>query len=115
MPPWRAFLDMIEAPHSVRSFRNGAYGLPSVTLIVCGSTTSVLLMAESVQLLTDLGASTRSKENFTSSAVTGVPSENLAFGRRWNVYTRPPSETSQDCARPGTTFLASGASSTSWS
>src|SRR5215210_513183 len=32
--------------------------------------------------------------------------------RRWNVYSRPPSETVQDSARPGTSVVEPGGNST---
>ncbi|MNL45829.1 hypothetical protein D3C87_1685050 [compost metagenome] len=48
------------------------------------------------------GSRMRSSENFTSSAVSGVPSWNFTFGRRWKMMLRA-SGCSQRSARRGTT------------
>ena len=59
------------------------------------------------------GSMKRSSENFTSSAVTGSPLENIA-SRRWNVQVRPSHDDSQLSARPGpTSGSVSGSASTS--
>ena len=45
----------------------------------------------------------RLSDHTTSAEVTGVPSENRAFGLRWKMYFRAPSMTWYDVARSGTT------------
>ena len=49
----------------------------------------------------DFGSAQRSSENLTSSAVTGVPSENMAPSRSVNVQVRPSSLVVHDSANAG--------------
>ena len=71
-------------------------------LIVCLSTTSncegsVIEPVENCDLPTGR-LTTRSSDHFTSSAVTGLPSWNVAFWRKWNVMVRLSSEIVQRSA-----------------
>ena len=54
------------------------------------------------------GSQMRRQEYSKSLAVTGVPSLHLALSRRWNVYVRPSSDTSQLSATPGSKPSAVG-------
>ena len=52
-------------------------------------------------------------ENFTASALSGVPSWNLMPFRSLNVYLRPSFEIVHDSASPGTIWVLSSAKATS--
>ena len=49
----------------------------------------------------------RIRENATSFASTGEPSENVASGARWNVYSVESSLMSHDSASPGINVVLS--------
>src|SRR5260370_13931643 len=69
-------------------------------LTVLGSTTSMLLAPDRLAFCIAFCAS-RSKENFTSSAVMGDPSLNLMPSRSVNVQTCPPCDISHFWASQG--------------
>src|SRR6266542_2183595 len=98
-PTFSAYpLDTMAVPHKVRYERNDALPSGSVITTVCGSCAVICMSFGYCQLTMASGLLARWKENTTSSAVIGEPSQNFASGNRWKVNTLPTGLTSQDCA-----------------
>ena len=68
-----------------RSASSGACGCDSVITTVCASGAVMVFTAVSRNPQPPANARDRLIENTTSLAVTGLPLENLASGRRWKV------------------------------
>jgi hypothetical protein len=77
---WNAFREMTDGTLKVRKRRNAGVGSFSVTTSVVGVGAAVLLMKSKKPPKPGsvFSSRARSSENFASSAVTGLPSENCA-------------------------------------
>ena len=100
LPP--KFAGMIELANTDRSDRNGAHGSLSLNTTVWSPWALIDLIAKSRN---DSGPSeleaARLIENTTSSATSGLPSENFTFGRRWKVQVRWSELAVYPCASHG--------------
>ena len=95
------------------AFGNSELGPCSVITTVCGSGVVILSTVLTRYDALPFRYFSRSSENFTSAAVTGLPSENLAAGFSLNVQTVSWALALHDCASRGIRVLLSLDSPTS--